>query len=446
MTVSRTICLGFLTVITAGTLLLMLPLSTTNAGWNHPIVALFTATSAVCVTGLSIVDVGQFYTFWGQLFIVLLVQVGGLGYMTATTVLLLILGRRLGLRDKIAIQQSLDVQGLSGLSGLLRSIIATTLFFEVAGVVLFMPIFLPQFRDRPAIALWQSIFHSINGFNNAGFSLFSDNLIQYAANPALVVVMSGLIVFGGIGYQVIMEMYLWGRDCTQNASRKLLFSLNFKIAISTTLFLLGAGTLAFFMTEFRNQQTIGGLDWSGKFLAAWFQSVTTRTAGFNTIDTTKMTTAGLFITIALMFVGANPGSTGGGIKTTTVRVLASCTKAVLQGKEEVLCYNRQIPNALIFKAIAVLMGSIATVVIATILIALTDPEIGFIGILFEVVSAFATVGLSAVGTANISVPGQLLLIPVMYVGRVGVLLMMSAILGDSKPSFVNYPEENLLVG
>lgn len=433
-------------MITVGTLLLMLPFSTATGSWNYPIVALFTATSAVCVTGLSIVDVGTFYSFWGQLFIVLLVQIGGLGYMTATTVLLLVLRRRLGLRDKIAIQQSLDVEGLSGLSGLLQSIIATTLFFEITGVLLMMPIFLPQFRDRPALALWQSIFHSVNSFNNAGFSLFPDNLIQYATNPALVAIVSGLIIAGGIGYQVIMEAYLWGRDRLKRSPCKPVFSLNFKVATSTTLFLLVTGTVAFFMTEFRNPQTLGSLDLSGKVLAAWFQSVTTRTAGFNTIDITKMTPAGLFITIALMFIGTNPGSTGGGIKTTTVRVLANCTKAVLQGKEEVLCYHRQIPTALIFKAIAVLMGSIATVAIATTFVTLTDPEVNFIRILVEVVSAFATVGLSAVGTANLSIPGQLLLVPVMYVGRVGVLLMMSAILGDPKPSFVNYPEENLLVG
>lgn len=433
-------------VITTGTLLLMLPFSTANGSWNSPIVALFTSTSAVCVTGLSIVDVGTFYSFWGQLFIVLLVQIGGLGYMTATTVLLLVLRRRLGLRDKIAVQQSLDVEGLSGLAGLIQSIIATTLFIEITGVLLLMPIFLPQFRDRPALALWQSIFHSVNSFNNAGFSLFSDNLIQYASNPGLVAIITGLIILGGIGYQVIMEAYLWGRDRFKRLPCKPVFSLNFKVATSTTLFLLVTGTVAIFMTEFRNFQTLGSMDLSGKVLAAWFQAVVPRTAGFNTIDITKMTSAGLCITILLMFIGTNPGSTGGGIKTTTLRVLVNCTKAVLQGKEEVLCYHRQIPTALIFKAIAVLMGSIATVLIATILITLTDPGVDFIRIVFEVVSAFATVGLSAVGTANLSVPGQLVLVLVMYVGRVGVLLLVGAILGDSKPSFVNYPEENLLVG
>ncbi|MCY7323624.1 MAG: TrkH family potassium uptake protein [Phormidesmis sp. CAN_BIN36] len=444
MTVSRTICLGFLAVITVGALLLMMPFSLASGAWSNPVVALFTSTSAVCVTGLSVVDVGKFYSFWGQFLIVVLVQVGGLGYMTATTVLLLLLGRRLGLRDKVAIQQSLDIPGLSGLAMLIRSIIATTLIFELTGVFLLMLIFVPQFGFNQG--LWLSIFHSVNAFNNAGFSLFSDNLIQYARSPLMNGVITLLIIFGGIGYQVIMEMFFWGRDRVSNSGKRSFFTLNFKIALSTTLVLLAVGTLAFLATESRNVQTLGALGWGDQIMAAWFQSVVPRTAGFNTIDISKMTNAGLFITIALMFIGTNPGGTGGGIKTTTFRVLMSCTKAVLQGKDEVLCYHRQIPVPLILKAVGVLVGSAMTVIGGTILIALTDPELDFIDILFEVVSAFATVGLSSVGTSNISSLGQLILIGVMYVGRVGVLLLVGALLGDPKPSFVHYPEENLLVG
>jgi trk system potassium uptake protein len=444
MTVSRTICLGFFAVITVGALLLWMPFSLTSGEWSNPVTAWFTATSAVCVTGLSVVDVGKYYTFWGQLVIVLLVQVGGLGYMTATTVLLLLVGKKLGLRDKIAIQQSLDMPGLSGMAMLVRSIIATTLLFELTGVFLLLTIFVPEFGFHHG--LWLSIFHSVNAFNNAGFSLFSDNLVSYVKSPLMNAVITGLIIFGGIGYQVIMELYFWLRDRRSRSAKKTTFSLNFKIATSTTLFLLATGTLAFLITEFNNPQTLGALDAGQKIWAAWFQAVTPRTAGFNTIDNTKLTTAGLFVTIALMFVGASPGGTGGGIKTTTFRVLVDCTKAVLQGKEEVVSFQRQIPISLILKAVGVLVGSGMTVLGATTLIALTDPKLDLIRILFEVVSAFATVGLSAIGTQNVSVLGQLILILTMYMGRVGVLLLMSAILGDPKPSFVHYPEENLLVG
>lgn len=444
MTVPRTICLGFLALIAVGTLLLMLPFSLTSGTWSSPVTALFTATSAVCVTGLSVVDVGKFYTFWGQLFLVLLVHVGGLGYMTATTVLLLLLRRRLGLRDKVAIQQSLDVPGLSGLADLVKSILATTLIFELTGVFLMLLVFVPTYGWPYGI--WLSVFHSINSFNNAGFSLFSDNLIGYVRSPLINLVVPLLIVFGGIGYQAIMEMYIWSRDRLMGAKERPIISLNFKIAISTTLLLLALGTIAILCVETPNPSTLGALDWPHRWMAAWFQSVVPRTAGFNTIDYTKMTNAGLFITIVLMFIGASPGGTGGGIKTTTLRVLFGTTKAVLQGQDEVRLYNRSIPLALILKAVAVFVGSILLVMSATTLLALTDPKLDFIHLLFEVVSAFGTVGLSAIGTANFSIPGQLVIVATMYVGRVGVLLLMAAILGDPKPSFTRYPEENLLVG
>lgn len=444
MTVSRTVCLGFLAVITLGTILLMMPFSTSNATWNDPIVALFTSTSAVCVTGLSVVDPGTYFSFWGQLFIALLAQIGGLGYMTSTTFLILLIGRKFDLRQKMAIQQSLDRPGMSGSAQVIRSIIATTLIFEITGVFLLLPAFVPKYGWNQG--LWLAIFHSINAWNNAGFSLFKDNLIGYQSSALVVFTITGLIIFGGIGYQVILEAYIWLRDRLSQKTTNLVFSLDFKVATSTTLILLILGTITFFCIEIRNPQTFGSLGLGDQLLVAWFQSVTPRTAGFNTIDIGKMTTAGLFITIALMFIGASPGGTGGGMKTTTLRVLTSCTKAILQGKEEVLLYDRKIAISLILKAVGVLVGSVATVILATILIALTDPKLDFIQILFEVVSAFATVGLSTGITGSVSTAAKIILIITMYVGRVGVLLLMSAILGDPRPTRIHYPEENLLVG
>ncbi|ODG96631.1 ATPase [Nostoc sp. KVJ20] len=444
MTVARTICLGFLAVIAVGTILLMMPFSTSNGTWDNLIVALFTSTSAVCVTGLSVVDPGTHFSFWGQLFIALLAQIGGLGYMTTTTFLILLIGRKFDMRQKIAIQQALDRPGMSGSSQVIRSIIATTLIFEITGVLLLLPAFVPQYGWSQG--LWLAIFHSINAWNNAGFSLFKDNLIGYQSSFLVVFTVTMLIIFGGIGYQVIMEMYLWLRDRILRKTHNQTFSLDFKVATSTTIILLVIGLVAFFCIEIRNPETFGSLNFRDQILVAWFQSVTPRTAGFNTIDISKMTTAGLFITIALMFIGASPGGTGGGMKTTTLRVLTSCTKAILQGKEDVLLYDRKIAINLILKAVGVLVGSVATVILATILISLTDPRLDFIQILFEVVSAFATVGLSTGITASISTAAKLILILSMYVGRVGVLLLMSAVLGDPRPTRIHYPEENLLVG
>nr|MBA2750510.1 ATPase [Tatlockia sp.] len=340
MTVSRTICLGFLAVIAIGTILLMMPFSSTTGTWGNLIVALFTSTSAVCVTGLSIVDPGTYFSFWGQLFVVALVQIGGLGYMTATTILLLLLGAKFGLRDKVAIQQALDRTGIHDSAQLIRSIIALTLIFEISGVFLLLPVFTPKYPLNEA--LWYAIFHSINSWNNAGFSLFRDNFIGYQTSVLLNLVVTGLIIFGGIGYGVILELFIWSRDRIQRNPQKMIFSLNFKVAVSTTIALLILGTIAFFFIEVRNPATFGSLSLPNQILGAWFQSVTPRTAGFNTIDIGKMTTAGLFLTIALMFIGASPGGTGGGIKTTTFRVLTSCTKAILQGKEEVFLYERSV--------------------------------------------------------------------------------------------------------
>jgi trk system potassium uptake protein TrkH len=451
MTVARTICLGFVAVILLGAILLTMPFSTGNGNWNDPIVALFTSTSAVCVTGLAVVDTGTEFSFLGQLFIALLAQIGGLGYMTTTTFLMLLIGRKFDLRQKVAIQQALDRPGMSGSTQIIRSIIATTLLFELTGVFLLMTVFVPEKGWQEGT--WLAIFHSVSAWNNAGFSLFKDNLIGYQSSPLVIITIGCLIIFGGIGYQVILDMYLWLRDSFAYQGNRiikktscLIFSLDFKVATSTTLILLVLGTIAIFFIEIRNDSVFGQLSLSDKILAAWFQSVSTRTAGFNSIDIGKMTNAGLFIMIALMFIGASPGGTGGGIKTTTLRVLTSCTKAILQGKEEVLLYNRKIAISLILKAVGVVFGSLATVIFATISISITDPKLAFIQILFEVVSAFGTVGLSTGITATVSTAAKLILILTMYIGRVGILLLMSSILGDPRPSRIHYPEENLLVG
>ncbi|MDX2239373.1 MAG: TrkH family potassium uptake protein [Leptolyngbyaceae cyanobacterium bins.302] len=447
MTVSRTICLGFLAVILTGTVLLSLPFSTTEAfSWDHVLVGLFTATSAVCVTGHIVVNTATYFSTWGHIFILALIQIGGLGYMTATTFLLLLLGRKMGLRQKVAMQQALDRTELNGASVLLRSIIATTLIFEITGALLLLLAFVPE--HGLDYSLWLAIFHSVSAWNNAGFSLFPDNLVIYQASPVVNLVIPGLIVFGGIGYEVIFEMYLWLRERILRQPRQIILSLNFKVAVSTTVILLTVGTVAFLLVEAQNAATLAPMNLPTRIMAAWFQSATSRTAGFNSIDNGKMTETGLFITIGLMFIGGSPGGTAGGIKTTTLRILTSCTKAILRGREEVYLYERQIPVALILKAVGVVVGSVAVVILMTILISFSDPEFEFIQILFEVVSAFGTVGLSTGITLvpEFSVFAKLVLVAMMYIGRVGVLLLMAAIIGDPKPSFVRYPEENLLVG
>ncbi|MDX1977502.1 MAG: TrkH family potassium uptake protein [Pseudanabaenaceae cyanobacterium bins.68] len=444
MSTARTICLGFLGVILVGALLLLLPIATSDRSWGNFITALFMSTSAVCVTGLAVVDPGSYYSFFGQATLLLLLQIGGLGYMTATTFLLLLIGRRFSLREKVTLQESLDTTGIRNGVPLVKSIMTVTLLLESLGVFLLMPEFSQRFDW--ARSLWLSVFHSVSAFNNAGFSLFPDNLIGYVHSPLVNLTITGLIILGGIGYQVILEIYLWALNRLKRSRSKFYFSLNTKVAISTTAILLVVGTLGLWLAEFRNSRTIANFDTGEQLLAAWFQSVTSRTAGFNTIDNGVMSLPALFLTIVLMFIGASPGGTGGGIKTTTLRVLTNCTHTALQGEEAVHIYNREVPGVLILKAIGVVVGSLFTVMAATILMLVTEPTIDFVKILFEVVSAFGTVGLSTGITAKISWAGQLVLITTMYIGRVGVLLLIGAIFGETRRKLVKYPEETLLVG
>jgi trk system potassium uptake protein TrkH len=444
MTISRTICLGFLAVIIVGSILLTMPFSGESGTWNSPLVALFTSTSAVCVTGLSVVDPGTYFSFWGQLIILLLVQIGGLGYMTTTTFLLLLLGRRFDLKQKFAIQESFDRPFLQGSANLLRSIFATTLLFELTGIILMFGIFA---KDHGVVrGLWLAIFHSVSAWNNAGFSLFKDNLMGYHSSIIINLTIAGLIIFGGIGYQVIIEMYLWLREKIRRSPRRFAFSLNFKVAIHTTIILLLLGTVAFLLTESYNGDTMADFSIKDKILASFFQSVTTRTAGFNTIDNGRLTFESLLFTIILMFIGASPSGTGGGIKTTTLSILATCSKAVLRGDQDVVMYNRRLPSGLILKSVAVVFGSGITVFVATLIISWVTKDFGSIQILFEVVSAFGTVGLSMGITGSLPALAQIAIVITMYIGRVGIVLLIAAIVGDSRPRIIEYPQENLLVG
>lgn len=445
MTIARTICLGFIAVIAVGTVLLMMPFSTETGEWGSFITALFTSTSAVCVTGLIVVDTGSYFSFWGEFFLLCLIQVGGLGYMITTTFLILLMGKKFDFRQKLAMNESFDRPFLQGSRNLILSVFATTFILEFIATLGLFTVFAKDYGFLQG--LWLGVFHAISAWNNAGFSLFADSLIGYQTSVAVNLIISCLIIFGGIGYQVIIEFFFWITDkFKRNTHHKFDLSLNFKVVTRTTLILLVLGTIAFYLTESHNENTFGNFSSHQQLLMAWFQSVTTRTAGFNSVDFGKMTIGGLFVTIGLMFIGASPSGTGGGIKTTTLSILLNSTRAVLRGQQKVVMYKREVPVSLILKAMAVVFGSTVTVIIITLIISLLHPDFEFIAILFEVVSAFATVGLSTGITGSLSILGKLALVFTMYLGRVGVLLFMGAIIGDPHPSRISYPSENLLVG
>ncbi|MEM6447461.1 MAG: TrkH family potassium uptake protein [Cyanobacteria bacterium P01_D01_bin.123] len=445
----QTICLGFLATILACAILLWLPFATASGQWNRPLVALFTATSAVCVTGLAVVDTGSYFSPFGQFVILVAIQIGGLGYMTATSFLLLLVGRRFSLRDHMTMEEAMgSTIGNGGMWRLVLSIVGMTLLFEGLGAFVLAQTLV---ADRGWVSgSWSALFHSVSAFNNAGFSLFSDSLESLSGNTAVMATISGLIILGGIGYGVILEFYHWLHRSSfeRQHNKRENYSLNFKIVTTTTALLLISGMLMFLAIEVDNPATLGRLSWPDRILGAWFQSVTARTAGFNSFNQASLEASSLFLMMIFMFTGASPGGTGGGVKTTTLGTLLSCMKSALRGEESVRLFQRRVPDVLVQKAVGILMGSIVMVAIATMGLALSDGDrFTFIELVFEAVSAYATVGLSIVGTPNLSPLSHLVLIPTMYCGRVGILLLVGALLGRSSPKkLVRYPEETFLIG
>jgi trk system potassium uptake protein TrkH len=397
---------------------------------------------------LIVVDTGTHFSVFGQIVILILIQIGGLGYMTATSFLLLLVGRRVSLRDHMTMQEAVGaVLGDRTPWRLVSSVVGMTALIEGVGALLLAQGFVPQFGWIQGS--WWSLFHSVSAFNNAGFGLRLDNLVSFQSNAIVILTISGLIITGGIGYSVLYECYEWARrvwlDSRQSREN---FSLNFRISVSITLLLLIGGTLFIFGTELGNPKTLEPLSLPSQILSAWFQSVTARTAGFNSIDQTVLEPSTLFLTIILMFIGASPGGTGGGVKTTTLGTLLACTRSALGGAESVVLFRRTLPEMLVHKVVGILIGSATLVAACTTLLVLIDGNrFPFLKLMFEATSAFGTVGLSAANTPDLSPLSQFVLIPTMYCGRVGILVLMAALLPSSTTNkLIKYPEETYLIG
>lgn len=435
--------LGFALFITVGTLLLLLPFSLAQPGHWQPLTALFESTSAICVTGLSPVDISQYYSLWGQIFLMLLIQVGGLGYMTLYSLMLLAVGKRLSLRDQLAAQEVLDLSGPGGVKRFVLRILAFSVFFEVLGALLLALAWVPEFGWRKG--LYFAFFHAVSAFNNAGFSLFSDSLVGYSYHPWILGVVATLIILGGLGFPVLWELY---KALRQREGRLYWRELSFYtwVSLSVTGILLLLGTLFYLLLEARNPNTLGAQNWGGKIMGAIFMSVTPRTAGFNALDIGVMTPAAVFGTLSLMLVGGNPGGTAGGIKTTTLAVILARLRATLRGQSNVQFFRRRLSQTTEHKAWVTLILSVLWINVITFLMCLTEAGQDFLAVLFEVVSAFGTVGLSVGLTAHLSVLGQILIILTMYIGRVGILAAGLAFSHQQRLTLVKYPEDNLMVG
>ena len=436
--------IGFALVILIGALLLNLPISSKNGEQIGLLNALFTSTSAVCVTGLIVVDTATYWSIFGQVVIIILIQIGGLGFMTVTTLFALIAKKKIKLRERLLIQESLNQFDLSGLVKLTRYIIVTTFIIEGIGALLLSTVFIPQFGLGRGI--WYSIFHAISAFCNAGFDLMGSvsgpfsSLTSYVNNFTVTMTICGLIIFGGIGFPVIIDVM----------KNKKLSKLNIhsKIALLTSAILIVIGMLFILIVESNNPDTLGRLSLKGKLLSSFFQSVTVRTAGFNTIDLSIMHESTMFVMIILMFIGASPASTGGGVKTTTIATLILTVKAFILEKQDVEVYNRRIGGMTIRKSLGIFFIATVVVVCGTLIISLTDSNFNLIESGFEVVSSFATVGLSIGGSANLTTMAKILIMIFMFMGRVGSLTIFMALAsrGVKNNSPIRYPEGKIIVG
>jgi len=435
----RFIVLSFLLIILVGTIFLMLPVSSQSGKFTDPITALFTATSATCVTGLVVVDTGTYWSLFGQIVILLLIQLGGISYMTLLSFLALLLRRQVVLHERIILQETLNSWSIRGVMKLARVVLYTVVFFEGLGALLLFFVFI---RDYPFItALKFSIFHSISAFCNAGFDLLGGfrSLTGYVDNPLLVFTITSLIIFGGIGFVVIY-------DLRSNLFNWKKITIHSKIAILTTIILIILGTLIIGLLEWRNPGTMGPLSIRGKILSSYFQSVTPRTAGFNTLNIGNMRNATLLFIILLMFIGASPGGTGGGIKTVTFTVLISAVRATLMGYENVEIMERKLYWDSVRKAWALFFLSIGLIFIGWFTLLISENFLP-INLLFEVVSAFGTVGLSTGITPSLSTVGRIVIILVMYLGRVGLVVFgLSFLYPLRRKSHIELPYGEVSIG
>ena len=418
------IAMGFALVILLGALILLLPVSVRPDAEVSFVDALFTSTSAVCVTGLIAIDVADHFTPFGQAVVAVLIQVGGLGVTSVGVGLILAAGKRVGIRGRKLAMEALNVDSFGGIVKLVRAILKMTLFFEVTGAVLCFPVFQQDFS--PVHALGISVFHSIAAFNNSGFDILGGmrNLIPYQSNVLLNLTTAALIIFGGIGFLVILDVL------KQRRFKKL--TLHSKVVITTSAVLTVAGTLLFKATE--------EITWLGAF----FQSVSARTAGFSTYAIGGFSNAGLFVLCVLMFIGASSGSTGGGIKTSTFFVLVQSARSIFV-KRPLSSFRRNIPPENLAKANQITVISLGVVCAATFLMCVLEPGCTFIQLLFEVVSAFGTVGLSTGITPGLSVAGKLVIILVMYTGRIGAFTLLSMWIDHPEPN-ARYTHEAVTIG
>ncbi len=441
---SKVIVLSFTSLIFIGTILLSMPFSSRTGEWTPLIDSFFTATSASCITGLVIYDT---YTYWstaGQIIILALVQIGALGIITLATFFSIMLRKRIKLKGMILAQESINFFSYSTVLRLIRNIVVITFLIELIGAILLSFSFVPKFG---AIGFYMAIFYSVSGFCNSGFEITSAvvdgtfvSMLPFNNDPIVIYTLSALIIIGGLGFSVWKDLYEYKK------SKHLMFYTKLVLIISGALIILG--TLFFFMAEFNNPKTMGSMSTFEKFNASFFQSTSSRTAGFNSINLNDMRELSKVLTAFFMFVGAAPGSTGGGVKVTTIGVLIVAIFSYVRASEDIVLFKRRIHQSTVNKALSVTGLSIILVMLITTVIVILEPNFNFLDILYEVTSAFGTTGATLGVTASLSMVSKLLIILTMFFGRVGPLSFAVALTlkSSKRTSELVYPEAKILIG
>ncbi|WP_294084550.1 TrkH family potassium uptake protein [Sphaerobacter sp.] len=429
--------LGFAGVILVGAILLSLPIATTDGHSTPFIDALFTSASAVSVTGLVVVDTGTHWNAFGQAVVLALIQIGGLGFMATSTLLLLLVGRRATLRDRMALGLTMGTPEPGGAMRLLRRIALMTLIIESVGVLLLFLRFIQEMS--PGRALWWGLFHGISAFNQAGFDVIGDfqSMTVYQRDPWILLTMATLIILGGIGYTPLADVFrcrCWRR-----------LTVDTKLVLSTTAALLAAGTIGFLLMEWNNPATLGRLPWADRLLNSYYLSVVPRSAGLSAIPIEELREQSLVFTIALMFIGGASGSTAGGIKVQTFSLLLFAILAAITGRESVVAFGREIPPRQIYQALAVVLLSIALIFLVALGLTVFEP-FDPIDVAFETVSAFGTVGLSTGITPQLGPGSRLFLIAIMFTGRLGPLTLALALAARPTRRGIGYARENVKIG
>lgn len=428
--------MSFLIVILIGATLLSLPIASVDGNSVGFVNAFFTASSATAVTGLVVANTATQWTMFGKVVIITLIQIGGLGTITLFSIATVLLGRKISLQQRLLVKEQLNITSMSGIVKWVIYVTKITFLIEFTGALLLSFSLIPKYGFKTGV--WYSIFHAISAFCNAGFDLFGDSIVSYSGDIYINMIICGLVILGGLGFLVYMDIYNAG------SFRKL--KVHSKVVITVSALLLFAGTIATLLIEYNNSLSIGEFGFGHKVLASFFQSTVTRTAGFNSIDIGQVHDATAIIYIFLMFIGGSPASTAGGLKTTTFAVMVFSTIGMVRGEHDIVIFNRKIDKEVILRALAITIVCISLVITVTMAVAIIEHDrFEFLDILFESVSAFGTVGMTRGITPHLSDISKVILAFTMFIGRVGPTTLAIGLM-KTKPSSIKYATGKILVG